>query len=147
MSRFADIGSTDTIRGPCRCDGKQHTEDTVDLVRELPYGSAGIVRVAGFAHGVEGVYDGNAAMLKLLELGVKGWNFTGPNGTAWPVDRVTISLLDEETVNWIAGELDKRFKSPRTLPNASAAPSPDGSRGSGCRTREKRQRQSSTTSS
>jgi hypothetical protein len=148
MSRFADLSQTKTIHGPCRCDGKPHPEDTVEILTELPYGAEGAMGAAGWARS-DKVFDFVAARLKLLELAVVSWNFLGPNGTPWEPSQTTVALLDKQTANWIATEINAAVtaKGKGSLPNGSGGSSRNGSSETRSRTPAKPTPASSTTSS
>lgn len=145
MSRFANLSNTGRIAGPCRCDGKPHPDDWVEIIAEMPYGAEGLIGAAGWAS--DKVYNFHAARLKLLELAIVRWNFLGPTGESWDPTSTSIALLDKETVEWLAKEIDLALKGKGKLPNASAGKSPDGSSGTPSRSRGIPARASSTTSS
>lgn len=150
MSRFANLAATEVVTADCRCDGHPHLRDEVTILTELPYGAEGLMASAGWGQS-DKVYNFAAARLKLLELAVQAWNLHGPTGQTWEVTPVTISLLDKETVTWLAGEINTRLeakgKVKTALPNGSAGSSRTGSSATRSRTRGKPAQPSSTTSS
>lgn len=148
MSRFANLEASKTINAPCRCDGKPHPQDEVTIRTEMPYGAAGIIGVAGWSTS-DKAYNSHAARLKLLELTVISWNLLGPTGQSWEPSPVALNLLDTETVNWIATEVNAALegKDKGKLPNASAGNSANGSSAPPSPTHENPAPASSTTSS
>jgi hypothetical protein len=148
MSRFANLEATTVINAPCRCDGKPHPQDEVTIRTEMPYGAAGIIGVAGWSTS-DKAYNSHAARLKLLELTVVSWNLLGPTGKDWEPGTTSIALLDSETVNWIATEVNAALegKGKAKLPNVSAGGSANGSSDPASQTPETPAPTSSTTSS
>ena len=148
MSRFANIEAFRVITADCRCDGKPHAEDEVTIRTELPYGAAGVIGVAGWSTS-DKAYNSHAARLKLLDLSVVAWNILGPAGKPWDPSPISIAMLDADTVNWIAKEVNADFerKGKATLPNASAGDSASGSSDPASPTPETPAPTSSTTSS
>lgn len=145
MSRFADPSRTKIVPiGPCDCPGTPHAGGDVATVRlEFGYQALGEIGSAGaLAFG-----DFTASRRKLIELGVVSWNLIGPDGKEWPPNEANIALLDEPTIDALASALDEAVEmARRALPNASGAPSADGSPGSASPTLETEPTTTSTTS-
>lgn len=140
MSNYADPSATRTVlfdewrdRQPdkdpirdlpsCRCPGTPHQRDSATVVVRLGYGAKGAVREATRRGGIE------AGHLVLILRAVRSWNLVVPDGSARPLDGQQVELLDDQTVQWLLEELDQAWEDD-ALPNASSAPSPDGSPGS-----------------
>lgn len=143
MSRFADLANTKlVVIGECQCPGTPHARDEAQVHRELGYSARGkIGAAAALSFG-----DFTAARRKLVELGVESWNLLGPDGKPWPPTEENIELLDEATIDAIAEGINAAVEPTPPLPNASDAPSPDGSPGSVSPTPEGPTPPSSTTS-
>lgn len=119
MSRFADPNAVERLSfGACQCPGTPHDEDWIDLRTQL--GGEDAERIAR---------GGSVDALLLL---VTAWNFLDADGSEAPIDRAHLAALFGDqyaTLNeWVSEHV--QFA---TLPNASAAPSPRTSRGSGSR--------------
>lgn len=130
MGNYVDPAATRPVTiGPCRCPGTPHSEDTADIVVLFGYGERGQIRQATRRAGLEAGYQ-----LAIL-LGVKRWNLVLPDGSAREVDAEQVARLDEATVDRLLSDelLGVAFEESE-LPLASAAPSPDGSQGSGTQT-------------
>lgn len=134
MSRFANPENTAllTLPGECQCPGKPHESDWIKMRTSL--GGRDVVRLAA---------GDSVAAIKLL---ATEWNLLDDDGQPAPLDAEHIELLFSENFHtvddWIEEHVDVG-----PLPNASAAPSPKSSRGSGSRTRTVRRGSSSTTRS
>lgn len=117
---FADPTTTGRfVLGDCRCAGKPHDEDYMDIRTDL---SGEDLAALEEARGGE--------KLRFL---VTGWNLDVPLEGA-PFDRMYIDVFARLN-EW----LDSHAKV-AALPNASGAPSANGSRGSASHTRTTRQR-------
>lgn len=120
MSNYHDPDATRPIEiGPCRCpvEPKPHTTDTADIRVRFGWGERQQIEEAG---------SPSAINLAGLVAGVKRWNLVLPDGSARPLDRVQLILLDDATVNRLVEELSGAMED-EPLPLASAEPSPDGS--------------------
>jgi len=108
-------GATRTIvLGECRCPGRPHDEDTVEVLVELPWDV--LVEV--------GMLDGAAAYRRLVLGALVGWNLTDAEGDPVPVAAGTVGRLRPDRLEPIADAVNdayERAKAP--LPNASGAPS------------------------
>lgn len=125
MSRFADPTATARfVLGECQCPGTPHDEDWIDLRSEL--GAQDVLLMA----------SGNS--LDFLERAIVGWNLLDGDGTLAPVDRDHIERLFADTFNDLDAFISKHIRVGTQLPNASGAPSRNGSRGSASRTRTTR---------
>lgn len=108
---------------PCQCEGQPHTRDSATILRKIGYGIKGSVREATRRGGVE------SGHLILILHAVQSWNLVLEDGEKRPLDVQEVGLLDDLTVQWLLDDLDPAWED-EPLPNASSAPSPDGSRGS-----------------
>jgi hypothetical protein len=117
---FADPKATGRfVLGDCRCDGKPHDEDYMDIRTDLSGEDLA---------NLEGARGGEK--LRLL---VVGWNLNVPLEDA-PFDRMYLDVFERLNI-W----LDENAKV-AALPNGSGAPSRNGSRASASRTRTTRTR-------
>ena len=133
MSRFANPEATSRFPlGPCDCPGTPHAEgDWLALRSEL--GAHDLV----FLEETTDAYE----RMKFL---VRDWNLIGDDGRVAPVNEDYLRRLYVDLFPAINAWLTENAKT-TTLPNASAAPSRDTSRGSGSRTPKARMDGSSTT--
>ena len=134
MSRFADPRRTDTLAlpGGCQCPGTPHERDEWVYRTELG-GSEYARAVASAKRGDE--IDETAFQEVLLEVASVSWNLTGDDGPV-PLTLDAIRLLDVTTRAAIIEALDNALSTTvAPSPNVSAAPSRNGSRASGSRTR------------
>ena len=128
MSRFADPKATARlVLGECQCPGTPHEEDWVDLRSEL--GAQDVLAMA----------TGNS--LDILELLVVEWNLLDNDGSRAPVDREHIERLYADTFSDLDAFIEGHVRLATSLPNASGAPSRNGSRGSASHTRTTRKKQ------
>lgn len=119
MSRFANPKATERfVLGDCLCPGKPHDEDWIDLRSEL--GAEDLIRLR----------QGNS--IDNLEMLIVDWNLLDHDGSSAPMDRAHIERLFADTFNKL-DEWTKVHIRVSTLPNASGAPSANGSRGSALR--------------
>lgn len=125
MSRFVDRGVERLSLGPCRCEGTPHGEDWADVRKALSGAEWYLVATGDSARGLSAI--------------VVDWSLTDDDGEPVPVTVETLAALDLDTFKVIDGWAGKHLTFPQ-LPNASAAPSDSGSRGSGSQTRKTRTR-------
>jgi hypothetical protein len=121
MSRFANPTATERfVLGPCECAGKPHDDDWMDLRTEL--GATDVIALE----------EGDAiARMKLL---ITGWNLHGDDGQVAPIDGDYLGRLYADTFETLNVWLTDHVRI-STLPNASGAPSRNGSKGSASRIR------------
>lgn len=121
MSRFANPTATERfVLGPCDCPGTPDAEDWMDLRTEL--GATDVIALE----------DGDPiARMKLL---IVGWNLHGDDGAVAPIDGDYLGRLYADTFEKLNAWLTEHVRI-STLPNASGAPSRNGSRGSASRIR------------
>lgn len=138
MSHFANPKRTERYTFGCRCPGKPHEEDWMDLRVEL-----GAEETAALQRAPTGLLGRVRALSMLLT----DWNLLRDDGTEAPataemVQSLWADVFSEDLDAWIAEHV--RLTS---LPNASGGRSPNGSSATASPTRAPRRRQSSTTSS
>lgn len=123
MSRFADPRAKEPFPlGACQCPGTPHQDgDWIALRTSL--GAADVERLT------------QGTSLDAMELLVVDWNLLGPDGTLAPVDREHIDQLYADNFNELDVWIEKHVRMAAILPNGSAAPSRNGSQGSGSRRR------------
>lgn len=132
MSRFVDREDTATLDlGPCACPGTPHESDWVKLRKQLSGGEWVTV--------IQGNTDKSLALL------IVGWNLCDDVGPV-DVNEQTVSQIDLATFKAIDDWIAANVSLPQ-LPNASGAPSRNGSRGSASRTRTTPRKGSPTTRS
>lgn len=133
MSRFIDPKATMRfVIGPCECPGKPHDEDWVDVRAQLSGVEQQLINAAGPAD-------------RLLML-LTGWNLLESTGETAPLDAAHVSLVYGDWFDRFQEWLNANIKL-TPLPNASAVPSPDSSRGNGSHTPTPKTGATSTTSS
>lgn len=116
MSRFANPEATERLTlGPCVCPGTPHDEDWMDLRSE--FGAEDVLKIA------------RMDSLDVLGLLIVRWNLFDNDGSTAPVDRKHINLIFADTFNLLDSWVTKHVRV-TTVPNASGAPSRNGSRGS-----------------
>lgn len=121
MSRFVNPNATKRFElGPCQCDGTPHAEgDWLAMRCEL--GAADLVAME------------EAEPFARMRLLVKAWNLLGDDGQVAPITDDYLGRLYLDLFPAIDAWLNENAKA-SSLPNASAAPSPKSSRGSGSQT-------------
>lgn len=119
MSRFVDRTAVERVElGPCACAGTPHDVDWAELRRELA------------AAEWTALIAGDSA--RALSVIVADWNLTDEEGNAVPRTPSVMADLDVLTFQVIDGWTGQHLQFP-TLPNASGAPSRNGSKGSASR--------------
>ena len=120
-TNYVDPAATRPVNWPCRCpvEPRPHPADTADVVVLFGYGERAAIRQAGRQGGPE------AFKVEMLVRGIRRWNLVLPDGSARPLDRVQLEMLDEGTVDRLVELLDGAFAED-PLPNESGVPSPDG---------------------
>lgn len=118
MSRFANPKLTKryVIPGPCGCTGQPHDEDWIDVRTEV-----GAIEVIG---------DSTSRLLAI----VAGWNLLDYDGSEAPVDAEHIERLFTDLFEPFNAWVSKNLRVKAALPNASGAPSRNGSEGSASQT-------------
>lgn len=130
MSRFADATATRTVPlGPCECPGTPHESDWAKVRKELSGSDIGIISNASATDEV--------AAAGTMAPYVIEWNLLGPNGEPWPPSAESLLALNAATLGAVVGAIQASIaeSAGTVLPNASGAPSRNGSRGSASRTR------------
>lgn len=151
MSNFADPSRVEVLPlGPCLCPGAPHERD--EATYRLEIGGGARKRISAYGWGITRGewFDTSAAGNMLMVVGIASWNLVGAKGRAVPVTLDTVALLREDRRDLIEETLDRVLgEQPATLPNASGAPSRDGSEVSASPRRSHRRlkTRSSTTSS
>jgi len=132
--RFADPNATKRFElGPCECANTPHAEgDWIDLRSELS--------------GVDLAKMEASAPVDRMKILIVRWNLIGDGGTTAPIDDDYLGRLYLDLFDRINTWLNENAKV-ASLPNVSAAPSRDSSRGSGSSTRKVKTGNSSTTPS
>ena len=117
MSRFANPNATGhfVLPGPCVCPGQPHDEDYISLRTELG--------------GIELVEFATAEGSDRLRILATDWNLLDDSGAIAPMDEDHFRRLYSEAFEPLNDWLTKNLKT-STLPNASGAPSRNGSRAS-----------------
>jgi len=109
---FTSDATTTVVLGECRCPGRPHTEDTAEVLLELPWDV--LVDV--------GLLSGAAAYRRLVTGALIDWNLVDANGDPVPLDFV--SRLRADRLDPIASAVNAAFeKAQAPLPNGSGAPS------------------------
>lgn len=130
MSRFVNTTVTRTVDlGPCECPGTPHERDEAEVRAELS--NQEIVDFANSADGAE-------TAARVAEFTVS-WNLLGLDGKPWPPTEESILALFTPTIQKLIQALSLAVNESATRgtsPNASSAPSGNGSRASGSSTRK-----------
>jgi hypothetical protein len=132
--RAADPNATKelTLPGGCRCPGAPHAADVATIRTQLGHGEEGAISVAGWMATGGVYYSQPAAKAMFIAIGVRSWNLLAADGKPLPITTVGANLLDAETFEFLAAELDQAMTDSRKpLPNPSAAPSEPSSPESG----------------
>lgn len=132
MSRFANVTATEPIEipGPCQCGPTStHTTDVAQRRKELGQGVKSVAISAGMRAG-GGMINPVEVKIALVALAYTSWNLLGHDGQVMPFTEDSVRLLDETTLDFLAGEADKAIKLGDPLPNPSDAPSATSSPGS-----------------
>jgi len=116
-----DTDPPDRVGPACGCGGGHHERDSAVVLTSVGYGIKGAVREATRRQGIE------AGHLVLILRAVRSWNLVLEDGSPRPLDVAEVALLDDATVRWLIAAIDPAWEDDPPLPNASGAPSPDGS--------------------
>lgn len=120
MGRFVDKTAGEWVDlGPCQCPNTPHEADRAFVRSELSGTEWALV------------FQGNTE--RALTIFIREWNLTDEDGDPVLVDLSTVGALDTPTFQAIDDWIGKNVAPPR-LPNASGAPSRNGSRERGRRT-------------
>jgi hypothetical protein len=128
-----DPNSTYSLTVPCICraeDGSwQHSSDTVSVRDQYGYGDLIDIQTKAIKHvavevkgeqQIVAVMDPGKEHFALLEVAVRNWTFTNPDGAPLPVGVPQFRRLPEEVGNLIAlkaSELYEASKKGQNLPN------------------------------
>lgn len=132
MSAFINPEQFAPLDIPCPCpplpNGEpRHDHDTIMLRTRLHYGDLQAVSRAG---SLFGVWDNEAATLKLMEIGIGSWTFTDDDGKPVEPAPATIRLLDPAIAVKAQAELERRHAEAQErmqLPNGSSGRSQQSS--------------------
>lgn len=120
MSAFVDDAQVEPFDLPtCYCPGKPHEHDTVTLRTEYSYGD--LIELGRVVVSDLGKLDAMGERVKLLQLGVVGWNFVDAAGEPVPIDIVTLLKLKSSIAVPVMQRIDELYQaSSEPLPNASS---------------------------
>jgi hypothetical protein len=124
---FTSDATTTVVLGECRCPGRPHTEDTAEVLLELPWDvlieAGALFGAAEQAGNASASASFHAKGYRALVLGcVVAWNVTDAEGDPVPISMA--GKLRQERMGPIIEAVNatyERAKAP--LPNASGAPS------------------------
>lgn len=121
MSRFANPTATKRfVLGPCDCPGTPHDEDWMDLRSEL--GAQDLVTLQG------------AVPTDRMKVFVVAWNLLGDDGELAPIDGEHLGRLYGDIIERLDAWTLENVRW-GALPNASGAPSRNGTKASASQTR------------
>ena len=125
MSAFVNPEEHAPLSVPCLCpplaSGEpRHDQDTVMLRTRLHYGDLQAISRAG---SILGIWDNEAATLRLMEVGIVSWTFVDDSGNPVDPSREMIQRLDPGIARAIQLEMEKRHSEAQermSLPNGSS---------------------------
>lgn len=111
---FTSDETATVVLGECRCPGRPHSEDTAEVLLELPWEV--LVDV--------GMVEGVAAYRRLVLGALVSWNLTDASGEPVEVSGATVGRLRSDRLDPIAEAVNAAYeKAKAPVPNALGAPS------------------------